>query len=253
LKGGSAFGLVVGIGGLVYGSTGLARSAMYAMEQIWNIPGAERPNVITRLLRSLLFLAVLAVGLIVTTALAGFGTFGRHNVLLGLVGELLAALVNVVLYVAIFRVLTPTQIATRNLFAGAAAGGVAWTILQAVGGYVVGHDLKGSSAVYGMFGLVLGLIAWIYLAVEITIYAAELNTVLMHHLWPRSVIQPPRTEADERSLALQATGNRRRPEKEVESRFRVLPMADEEDLRTDRTLQARGGIEQRVPDDQGKP
>ena len=247
MKRGSAFGLVVGLIGLVYGSTGLAQSGLYSMEQIWNIPSAVRPNYITRMARSLIFLVILAVGLIVTTALAGFGTFGRHNIWLGALGEILAALVNVGLYLAAFRALTPKQVPTRLLVPGVIIGG---TILQAVGGYVVGHDLKGASAVYGIFGLFLGLIAWIYLGAEITLYAAEVNTVIHHRLWPRGMVQPPLTEADQRSLALQATENQRRPEQVVATGFEERPM-DQDEYR-DRGYKPDDsvpGIEQRVPED----
>ena len=38
IKRSSVFGLVFGIVGLVYGSTGLAQAGLYSMEQIWNIP-----------------------------------------------------------------------------------------------------------------------------------------------------------------------------------------------------------------------
>jgi YihY family inner membrane protein len=249
LKRGSALGLIVGILGLVYGSTGLAQAGQYAMAQVWNIPGAARPGFLPRLARSGIFLVVLAVGLIVSTALAGFGTFGKHNLWLGLVGEVLAVAVNVALYFAAFRTLTPRQVATRWLLPGVIVGGVTWTILQAAGGYVVGHDLKGASAIYGLFGLVLGLMAWIYLAVEITLYAAEINTVLRHRLWPRSMVQPPLTEADQRSLAFQVTQNQRRPEQEVVTRFQGRPMTQDEyrDQNYEQDA-ASPGIERRSPE-----
>ena len=41
----------------------------------------------------------------------------------------------------------------------------------------------------------------------------ELNTVLYHRLWPRSIITPPLTEADQESLALQAIQSQRRPDR----------------------------------------
>jgi len=70
-----------------------------------------------------------------------------------------------------------------------------------------------------VFATVLGLLAWIYLAVNVTVYAAEVNVVLARRLWPRSIVQPPLTEADRYSIALQALQNQRRPEQQVEVTF----------------------------------
>lgn len=248
MKRSSVFGLGFGILGLIYGSTGLAQAGLYSMAQIWNIPAAVRPNYFTRMARAGIFLVELALALVLTTALAGFGTFGRHNFWLGALGEFLAVIINVTLYLAAFRTLTPRQVATRSLIPGVIIGGVAWTILQAAGGYAVGHYLKGASALYGFFAIVLGLIAWIYLAAEITLYAAEINTVLHHRLWPRGMVQPPLTDADQRSLALQVTQNQRRPEQEVIARFEGRPMTQDE--YRDRDYQAdtsSPGIERRSP------
>jgi YihY family inner membrane protein len=228
IKRNSAFGLIFGILGLIYGSTGLAQAGLFSMAQIWNIPAVARPSYLVRMARAGIFLVVLAVGLIITTTLAGLGTFGKHNFLLGVVAEILAVIINVALYLAMFRTLTPNQVPTRSLIPGVITGGVAWTILQAIGGYVVGHDLKGAGALYGLFGIVLGLVAWIYLGVEITLYSAEINTVLHHRLWPRGIIHPPLTDADQRSLALQVTETQQRPEQLVSTRFRDRPMTQSE-------------------------
>ncbi len=224
----SIIGLVIGLVGVTYGTTGLAQAGLFSMSQIWNIPGAVRPRYVARLCRSLLFLMVLFIGLVVTTGLTGFGTFGQHNEWLGLIGEVVAGLVNVAIYLTAFRVLTPNQVETRWLIPGSVIGGIAWTLLQASGGYVVGHDLKGASALYGMFGLVLGLVAWIAVGVQVTLYSAELNTVLHYRLWPRGMVQPPLTEADQRSVALQATENQRRPEQRVLTSFERRPMSQDQ-------------------------
>jgi YihY family inner membrane protein len=224
----SVIGLVIGLLGLLWGSAGLAQAGLFSMAQIWNLAGPERPNYITRLGRSFVFLVVLGSGLIISTGLASFGTFGRHNIGLGILSEVLAVLVNVVMYSLVFRVLTPKAVHSRQLLPGAVLGGVAWTILQAVGGYLIGHDLRHDSVTYGVFGIVLGLLAWIYLGSEITIYAAEFNTVLARHLWPRGMVQPPLTEADQRSMALQATQNQRRPEQEVSVGFNAPAMSQRE-------------------------
>jgi YihY family inner membrane protein len=224
----SVIGLVIGVLALLWGSTGLAQSGLFSMSQVWNLPGPDRPNYVSRLGRSFGFLVVLGIGIVITTGLASFGTFGRHQIALGVLAEVLAVIVNVATYFGAFRVLTPKAVNSRKLVPGAILGGMLWTILQAVGGYLIGHDLKNDSVTYGVFAAVLGLVAWIYLGCELMIYSAELNTVLARRLWPRGMVQPPLTEADQRSLALQATQNQRRPEQEVSVSFTVPAMSQGE-------------------------
>ena len=91
---------------------------------------------------------------------------------------------------------------------------MSWTVLQAFGAFLVHHYLR-SDSVYGIFATVLGLVAWIYFAAQAAVYAAEINVVLVHKLWPRAMVQPPLTEADRTSMALQALQNQRRPEQQV--------------------------------------
>ena len=98
------------------------------------------------------------------------------------------------------------------------AGGICWTALQIVGVYLLHHYLH-SDSVYGVFATVLGLVAWLYLAAQVTVYCAEINVVLARRLWPRTIIQPPLTEADRASLAAQALQNQRRKEQRVTVTF----------------------------------
>jgi hypothetical protein len=74
-----------------------------------------------------------------------------------------------------------------------------------------------------VFGTVLALVAWLYLAVQVTVYSAEINVVLARRLWPRSLVQPPLTEADRTVLALQALQNQRREEQQVTVTFTDRP------------------------------
>jgi uncharacterized BrkB/YihY/UPF0761 family membrane protein len=96
--------------------------------------------------------------------------------------------------------------------------GILWTVLQVLGVYLVHHFLHSDSA-YGVFGTVLGLVAWLYIAARVTVYCAEINVVLARRLWPRAFVQPPLTEADRASLALQALQNQRRQEQQVHVTF----------------------------------
>ena len=123
---------------------------------------------------------------------------------------------------------------TRSLLPGAITGGILWTVLQVLGTWLVHHFLH-SNSVYGVFATVLGLLAWIYLATEITVYSAEINVVLARRLWPRAIVQPPLTEADRASMALQALQNQRRPEQHIEVTFDDRPPGAAEPASTPQT------------------
>ncbi len=218
LKRSSVIGLIVGLVGLIWGSAGLAQAGMFTMAQVWNLPGPARPGYVQRLGRAGLFLLLLGGGVIITTGLASLNTYGLKGLWSVILVEVLAAAFNSGMYLGAFRALTPKGVPTRQLLPGSITGGILWTVLQVLGTYLVHHFLH-SDSVYGVFGTVLGLLAWVYLACEITVYSAEINVVLVRRLWPRSIVQPPLTEADRASMALQALQNQRRPEQQVEVTF----------------------------------
>jgi uncharacterized BrkB/YihY/UPF0761 family membrane protein len=137
--------------------------------------------------------------------------------------DIVAAIANAMMFLLVFRVLTPKGVPTSNLVWGAVAGGVAWTVMQALGNFLVGHYLHNDRSVYGVFATVLGLIAWVYFLVEITVYAAEINVVLTRRLWPRAIVQPPLTEADRAVMAAQALQNQRREEQQVQVTYNDRP------------------------------
>jgi YihY family inner membrane protein len=214
----SVIGLVVGLLVLIWGATNLAQAGLFTMAQVWNLPGPARPGYVQRLGRAVLFLCLLGGGVVVTTGLASLATYLHNGLAFKIPLEVVTAAFNIGMYLGAFRALTAKGVPTRNLVPGAITGGILYTVLQVLGAYLVHHFLH-SDSVYGVFATVLGLLAWIYLAVEITVYAAEVNVVLARRLWPRSIVQPPLTEADRASMALQALQNQRRPEQHVEVTF----------------------------------
>jgi YihY family inner membrane protein len=214
----SLIGLIVGLVTLVWGTTGLAQAGLFTMEQVWNLPGPARPGFLPRLARSLIFLVLLGVVVIATSLLASLSTYGHHALSFVLFIQAVQATVNAGMYFAGFRILTPKGVPSRDLAPGAVASGICWTALQVAGVYLIHHYLH-SDSVYGIFATVLGLVAWLYLAAQITVYCAEINVVLARALWPRSIVQPPLTEADRASLALQALQNQRREEQQVTVTF----------------------------------
>lgn len=210
LKGNGA-GLAFGIFLTLYGSLGVAGAAQNAFNRAWAVPRNRRPNPLTARLRSLLFLPVLGAGILVTTALAGLTTSANaYGADLGeavrVLAILLAVVANIGLFMVVFRVLTASEVPTRDLRIGAVAAGVGWQAVQVLGTYFVTHLLRGRSEAYGVFGLVLGLVAWIYLLALVMVLAVEINVVAQRRLWPRALLTPftddvQLTAADERAYA----------------------------------------------------
>jgi membrane protein len=215
-RAGSGLGLVVGILGTLYGCLGAAQATQNALNRAWAVPRNIRPNPVLSRLRSLLL--VLVTGVLVTTALSGLttgaGAFGATvdtGLQIGAVG--LAMLANIGLFMLAFRVLTARDVPTRHLRLGAVVAGIGWQLVQLLGTYFVSHALKGSREAYGVFGLVLGLIAWIYLLSLVTVLAVEINVVAQRHLWPRALLTPftddvRLTSADERTYTAYAESER---------------------------------------------
>jgi len=211
----SVIGLVVGIGVLLWGSQGFSQTAQFAMAQVWNVPGVDRPGFLNRLIRTWALMGVFGLFLLLSSGLAAMTSWGHHSALVHIGGVAGTLVVNGLLFVTAFRVLTPKEIGNRGLVPGALLGAFFWTVLQNVGTALVEHQLRGASQVYGTFAVVLGLMAWLYLTANLTMYAAEANVVLARRLWPRSMVQPPLTPADERVLAALAKQEERRPEQRV--------------------------------------
>ncbi|HZU72894.1 MAG TPA: YihY/virulence factor BrkB family protein [Acidimicrobiales bacterium] len=223
---GNVAGLVIGVLGLLWGALGVAQAGQYAMAQVWNVPNDKRPGFLPRLARGAGFFGVLGLSAVVTPALSAVAGFGGHvPMVTHVAAPLVATVANVGLYLLAFRVLTPASVPTAALLPGAVVGGIGWEILQVAGGYLIGHQLRHSSQVYGMFGMVLGLIGWLYMGAQLGIYAAEVNVVRHRRLWPRSLVQPPLTDSDREVLVDLVEEEKRRPEVEVdvEVKERDLP------------------------------
>ncbi len=184
---GSVIGLAVGLVGLVYGAQGVTQSAQRAMVRVWDVPQPEVPGYLQRLGRSLTGLTIIGGTFAINAALATFTTSVGVDSVLRILVLLGMALVNGGLYIAAFRALTPPAIPTRALAPGAALAALGFTVLITLGSGLVQHQLRNSSATYGQFGMVIGLVAFLFLLATISLYGAELNPVLDRTLWPRAL------------------------------------------------------------------
>ncbi|MDP9269910.1 MAG: YihY/virulence factor BrkB family protein [Chloroflexota bacterium] len=187
---GSGLTLAIAIVLTLWSGLGVIKVFETAMNTVWDVPYRERPNFLWATLRAVVMLAVLGAMTSLSTLVVGVGA-GSDSWWLTSVGILVSLALNVLLFLFAFRILTAADISWSDAAPGAVVGAVAWTTLEAVGGYYVGHQLRSASEVYGTFAIVIGLLAWIYLGAQVTLYAAEINVVRKDHLWPRSLFKLP--------------------------------------------------------------
>ena len=69
--------------------------------------------------------------------------------------------------------------------------------------------------------------SWLFLSAQVILYGAEVNVVRARRLWPRSILQPPLTNADQRALVDLARQEERRPEQAINVEF--TPQATDPD------------------------
>ena len=213
---GSGVALVLGLA--LWGGLGVAEAAQSAMNGIWNVPRRRYPSFLLRRLRGLAWLVILGGGLLLASVVSGVAA-AADTAWSGAAGVAASTLVNMLLFLIGFRVLTVRNVSLRTLLPGAVLAAIAWALLQWLGGWYVARQLSRASATYGAFALVIGLLSWLYLASTVTLLAAEVNVVRSRRLWPRSLAPPPLGGPDERALEGLAKQEERLPDQRVEVSF----------------------------------
>jgi YihY family inner membrane protein len=191
---GTGLPLGIGIAVLLFGTRGVAAAMQNALCQVWGIPREERPGFPWGWLYAWGLVIFIGVAVVVTSFLSGLAGGAGHWIT-GLGAKVGAVSISLVLNIGMFwlgfRLATMRKVAWRDLRTGAVLAALVWQVLQTVGGYVVTHQLHRASALYGTFGIVLGLLGWLYVQAVVTLYCAEADVVLTRRQWPRSLRTPP--------------------------------------------------------------
>jgi len=196
---GSGVALAVGLVGALW--TGLAGTLALgnAFDRIWAVPRVKRSGFLRSRLHGLLVLASVGGATVLATAAVGLAAGGTWPPLVDALSVLASAAIDLVLFVASFKLLTAARLTVAQVLPGAGLATGCWLALQVLGGAYVTKVLKGSSQTYGSFAAVVGLLSWLLIAAELTLIAAELNVVLARRLWPRS-LTGELLQADKQSL-----------------------------------------------------
>jgi len=224
---GTGIALAIGIILTFLGARGVASAAQNALNTVWGVPLSRRAGFPWSLLKQLGMILAVGIGLLATTLLSGLAG-ASASVLGGVAVQIGTVAVSLVLNVGVFwlgfRLAVEREIKARQMLPGAVLSAIVWQILQLLGTYLVSHQVAKSSSVYGVFAVVLGLLAWLYLQAQFTLYAVEANVVGVRRLWPRSLAPPPFTPEDVRAFGMYARIQARRPEQVIETRIEGAPV-----------------------------
>jgi YihY family inner membrane protein len=216
---GSGVALAVGIVISLLAGVGITGATQNAFNRIWSVPFKQRPNFIFVRLRGLRLLAILGAMSIVSTAAAGFVGSASHGATAVAALIVVAFVFNLALFMTAFKLLTALELSWRDVLPGVIVGAVGWQALQHLGGFYLDHELKRTGPLYGVFALVLGLLALLYLGALITVFAAETNVVKARRLWPRGFFSDSLLDADKRALTAAAESEERVQQQNVEVDF----------------------------------
>jgi uncharacterized BrkB/YihY/UPF0761 family membrane protein len=198
------------------------------MNTVWAVPRHSRPDPITSRGRSLLLLCTLGLLVLASTVLSALGSgaaaYGGFSGWLHVLLTVASVLANAAVFVLGFRITTVRRLTTRQVLPGALTAAVLWQLLQSFGGVYVARVVANASAVDAVFALVLGLLAFIYVAAVALMLCVEIDVVRVDHLYPRALLTPfvdhkDLTAGDERVYSDAARAQQAVRHQEVDVRF----------------------------------
>lgn len=234
--GGGTLKVVIGIVGSLYGGLGVAQAMQNAMNVVWAVPRNCRPNPLRARGRSLLLLGTAGLAVLATTALtAVISSVASISQGLGVLPKAVLIVATIAMNAGIFAFAfrlagAGRGLSLRQVGVGALVASAGWEGLQAIAAAYVRHVGRTSSVTNGVFGLVLGLIAFLYLASVLIILCMEIDVVRTERLYPRALLTPftdevVLTAADERTYTGQAEAQRAKGFQEVDVTFVPPPGA----------------------------
>ena len=221
---GSGLALAIGIVGAVWAGLGVTLAIGNALDVLWAVPRMDRPDYVHKRLRGLAILVVIGTAQILTTVVVTLARKGTiEPPVAGIASFVGSAAIDFAVFVTAFRMLTAADVTFRQVLPGAVLATITWLGLQTLGGLYVEHVVARSNDTYGVFAAVIGLLSWLWLAGQLSLVAAEVNVVLAHRLWPRSLFGGL-TTADERALRSAAAAEQRDQREHIAVSFD--PLAD---------------------------
>ncbi|MDQ2722302.1 MAG: YihY/virulence factor BrkB family protein [Actinomycetota bacterium] len=226
--GGGPVAVLIGVLGSLYGASGVAQAVQHAMNTAWGVPRNNRPNPFVARGRSLLLIGTIGLAVIGITVLSVLGryagAFGIKGTGLGTLVFVATVLLYALTFVVAFRLACARPLSVREVAPGALAAGLFLELLQVFGATFVTRVVARASIINGVFALVLGLLAFLYLAAVAIVFCVEVNVVRVDTLYPRALLTPftdnvDLTAGDRRAYSTQAEAQRSKGFEQVDVSF----------------------------------
>ncbi|UUZ61587.1 YigZ family protein [Nocardioides sp. B-3] len=184
-----------------------------AMHVARSVPRNSRPNPFYARVKSLVLLltagaALLSVSVVSTVAstTGAFFDVGTLNQIFGVLLPLATALIVGTMLTVLFRFAAAGQHSFRRAAPGGFALALMWQGLQLLGALYVAEVLVDTTSMTKTFGLVPGLVGFLFIGAVMAVLAMEINVVIARRLFPRALLTPftdavDVTPADRRAYA----------------------------------------------------
>jgi uncharacterized BrkB/YihY/UPF0761 family membrane protein len=237
---GSFAGVAIGAVAALYGAMGLGQALQNTQHVAWSVPRNSRPNPVYARVKTLVLLvtagfSLLAVSIVSTVA----STTDAFTEVLGTGMKVFLPVLTIAVVGTFLTLLFRYAATGQHSFRRAAPGGFAlalmWQGLQYAGAAYVDRVLVDTTSMTKTFGLVLGLIGFLWIGAVMAVTAMEVNVVLARRLWPRALLTPftdnvRLTEADRRAYASYARMQRHKGFEKVSVVWEPGPAEDDAEV-----------------------
>ena len=170
--------LVIGTLASLWAGTKAFVAAQNAMNEIWEIPRHQRPNLVQTRLRAVAGIGIVGIAQVGSGVLTGILSVSGVSWLSRILLAIGALIMNTAMLIATYRVLTARSFDRHQLVPGAAVAGFSFLILQVLTNTIVARALKQAAPVYGALNGVIALFGWLSLHSTAALAGVELNAAL---------------------------------------------------------------------------
>ncbi len=201
---------LIGIVTLIVGATSIFAELQSDLDRIWRAPAARKPAGVAGLLRTRLlsFGLIVSIGflllvsLIVSAVLAALskwysGWFPGWIITMEVVNQVVSLAFVTILFAMMYRILPSVRVAWNDVWRGALATAVLFTI----GKYLIGLYLgrAGVASGFGAAGSLVVLLVWVFYSAQIFLLGAEFTWLYAHSHGSRADSSPAKAAPSSRT------------------------------------------------------